>query len=1079
MQWLAQLCVRRPVFATVLMLVIVVFGAVGYTRLGIDQFPNVDLPFVIVTTRLEGASPDEVETDITDKIEAAVNTIDGIDELRSTSSEGFSQVSIAFKLERTADSAANDVRDKVNNVLRDLPKGIDAPIVSKVDPQASPVLLISLRSTEPIRETTEVADKSVRRQIESISGVGQVQIVGGRARQIHVWLNPMLLRAQNLGAVDVQRALASQNLTTPGGSIETGPQSITLRVAGRVQSVEDLGRIVVREDQGHVVRIGDVARVEDGKEDVKSLALYDGEPTVVLSVRKQSGTNTVAVVDGIMTRLGEVRKTLPKGMQLEVVRDNSAPIRTGLSALKEHLVLGAGLAAIVVLFFLGNFRSTLIAALSIPISLIGTFALMWMQGFTLNMMTLLALALAVGIVIDDAIVVLENIVRFVQEKGVKPFPAAVLATREIGLPVLATTLSLMAVFVPVAFVGGIPGRFLKNFGYTMAFAVGVSLFVSFSLTPMLSARALKATDHNAKPPFLSRIVDVFYRPVERAYMRILTFSMAHRWVVIVACALALGSCIPVGKRVPGGFLPIDDQAQFEMSVRTPEGTSAEETGLIAERIAQQARRLPGVAHTVVTVAGGDQKVANLAGVYVGLIDPREREITQQQLMERARKEILAKLPPELRTSVGEVAAFSTGNSSANVQYVLAGPDLEKLQEYAALMEKDIRKSPAVVDFDTTLVVGKPELGVTIQRDRAADVGVSVADIADTLLTQVGGVKASTYSEQGEEYDVRVRADESYRKSTASLGLFTVPSKKYGTVPLTSVVTTHEETGFSQINRLGRQRQVTFMANVAPGKGETDVVTSMKTAFASLHAPPEYRFVPTGRSKTSSELVVGFLLAFGLSFVFMYLILAAQFESWLYPFIILLSLPLTVPFALLSLLIFHQGINLMSALGILVLFGVVKKNGILQIDHTNNLRAQGKPRLEAILEANRDRLRPILMTTVAFVAGMLPLALSGGIGSGNNRNISGIVIGGQTMSLLLTLLAIPVAYSLFDDLGLWISGKGRKGAKVLDRGEAELDAILSGEGHHVVEPGAPGSLRPSGLMPSSSGGNVPPAGQAAE
>jgi hydrophobe/amphiphile efflux-1 (HAE1) family protein len=1078
MQWLAQLCVRRPVFATVLMLVIVVLGVVGYTRLGIDQFPNIDLPFVIVTTRLEGASPDEVETDITDKIEGAVNTIAGIDELRSTSSEGFSQVAIAFKIERTADSAANDVRDKVTNVMRDLPRGIDAPIVSKVDPQSSPILLISLRSTLPIRETTEFADKHVRRQIESTSGVGQVQIIGGRARQIHVWLNPLLLRAHKLGAIDVQTALAEQNLSTPGGSIDTGPQSITLRVAGRVTSVEDIGRIIVKEDQGHAVRIADVARVEDGQEDVTSIATYDGAQTVVLAVRKQSGTNMTEVVDDVLKRLGEVRKTLPEGMQLEVIRDNSASIRTGLSALKEHLVLGALLAAFVVLLFLGNARSTLIAALSIPISLVGTFALMWMEGFSLNTMTLLALALAVGIVIDDAIVVLENIVRFVQEKGVKPFPAAVLATREIGLPVLATTLSLMAVFVPVAFVGGIPGRFLKNFGYTMAFAVGVSLLVSFSLTPMLSARALKAVDPNAPPPFLSRVVDVFYRPIERVYMRMLKFSMSHRWVVVVACGLALASCVPIGKRVPGGFLPIDDQAQFEMSVRAPEGTSAEETGLIAERIAQQARLLPGVAHTVVTVAAGDQRVANLAGVYVALIDPRERTITQQQLMARARKEILAKLPPELRTSVGEVAAFSTGASTANVQYVLAGPDLEKLQEYAASMEKQIRKSPAVVDFDTTLVVGMPEVGVTILRDRAADVGVSVADIADTLLTQVGGVKASTYSEQGEEYDIRVRAEDSYRKSIGSLGLFTVPSRKYGLVPLTSVVTTHEGTGFSQINRLGRQRQVTFMSNVAPGHGETDVVATMQSAFASLHAPPEYRFVPTGRSKTSSELAMGFLLAFGMSFVFMYLILAAQFESWLYPFIILLSLPLTVPFALLSLLIFNQGINLMSALGILVLFGVVKKNGILQIDHTNNLRAQGKPRLEAILEANRDRLRPILMTTVAFVAGMLPLALSGGIGSGNNRNISGIVIGGQTMSLLLTLLAIPVAYSLFDDLGLWFKGKGR--AKVgVDRGEAELDSILRGEGAHGVEPGAPGSLRPAAIKASLPPDSLPPEGQAAE
>src|SRR4051812_7814541 len=425
MQWLAQICVRRPVFAGVLMLVIFVLGGVGYTRLGLDQFPNIDLPFVLVTTTLEGAAPEEVETDISDKIEGAVNTIDGIDELRSTSSEGFSQVAIAFKLDKPTDVAAQDVRDKVSNVLRDLPRGIDAPIVSTVDPQAAPVLLVALRSDLPIREVTEIADKRVRRQIESTSGVGQVTIIGGRARQVHVRMDPMKLRAFNLTAVDVQRALASQNLTTPGGSVDTGPQAITLRIQGRVNDVDAISRIVLASDRDRSVRISDVARVEDGQEELSSLASYDGEQTVVLSIRKQSGTNTVEVVNSVLKRLDDVRRTLPPRIQLEVVRDNSASIRTGVDAVKEHLVLGGFLAAAVVLLFLGNARSTLIAAISIPISIIGTFALMWLENFSLNMLTLLALALAVGIVIDDAIVVLENIVRFIEEKGMKPFPAAV------------------------------------------------------------------------------------------------------------------------------------------------------------------------------------------------------------------------------------------------------------------------------------------------------------------------------------------------------------------------------------------------------------------------------------------------------------------------------------------------------------------------------------------------------------------------------------------------------------------------------------------------------------------------------
>jgi HAE1 family hydrophobic/amphiphilic exporter-1 len=1047
MQWLAQVCVRRPVFAGVLMLVIVVLGGVGYTRLGLDQFPNIDLPFVLVTTTLEGAAPEEVETDISDKIEGAVNTIDGIDELRSTSSEGFSQVAISFKLDKPADIAAQDVRDKVSNVLRDLPRGIDAPIVSKVDPQASPVLLVALRSELPIREVTELADKRVRRQIESVSGVGQVTIVGGRARQIHVRMDPMKLRAFNLSAVDVQRALATQNLTTPGGSVDTGPQAITLRIQGRVASVEDLSRIVLSNDRDHTIRIGDVAEVVDGEEELTSIASYDGEQTVVLSVRKQSGTNTVQVVDTVLKRLEEVKHTLPPSVKLEVIRDNSASIRTGVGSVKEHLVVGAVLAAVVVLLFLGNARSTLIAAISIPISIVGTFALMWFQGFSLNMLTLLALALAVGIVIDDAIVVLENIVRYIEEKGMKPFPAAVLATREIGLPVLATTLSLMAVFVPVAFVGGIPGRFLKNFGYTMAFAVGVSLFVSFALTPTLSARLLVASHEKGKG--LSRIVDAFYRPIERVYMRMLGWSMSHRWVIVVACVLSLGSCGPLMKRIPTGFVPVDDQAQFEVSLRTPEGTSASETALIAERVAQQVRALTGVAHTVTTVAGGDAQVQNLAGIYVALTDPRAREISQIELMDVVRKQVLAKLPPELRVSVAEVAAFSTGASTAAVQYTLAGPDLKKLEEFAAKMTPEVKANPAVVDFDTNLITGKPEIKVSIDRDRAADLGVSVADVADTLRMLVAGLKASSFAEHGEEYDIRLRAAPQYRRDVSGIALMTVPSRKYGTVPLSSVVTTSEGTGPSQVNRLGRQRQVTFMANVAPGHGESDVVKAMQAAFAKLSASPEYRLVPTGRSKSSSELGAGFALAFALSFVFMYLILAAQFESWLYPVIILISLPLTVPFALLSLLIFKQGLNLMSALGLLVLFGVVKKNSILQIDHTNHLRALGRPRLEAILEANRDRLRPILMTTLAFVAGMIPLALSRGIGSGNNRNISGIVIGGQTLSLLLTLLAVPVVYSLFDDVREWLARR-KRARQPEDRGESELRQLL-GDGAHDVMP----------------------------
>jgi hydrophobe/amphiphile efflux-1 (HAE1) family protein len=1039
MQWLARICVQRPVFATVLMLVIVVFGVAGYGKLGVDEFPNIDFPAVVVTTRLPGAAPEEVESDVSDKIERVLNTISGIDELRSVSSEGVSQVIVMFKLERAIDAAAQDVRDKINTVLPELPAGIDPPVVTKIDPDAAPILLVSLRSNRPVREVTEMADKQVRRQIESILGVGQVAIIGGRSRQVHVWLDPLALEARRLSPADVQRAIASQNLTTPGGSLDTGPQSITVRVDGRVTSPEAIGRLVIRDDGVAPVRVEDVARIEDGEEEERSFAAIDREQTVLLAVRKQSGQNTVAVVDSVKEKLGAIQKSLPEGTKLEVVRDNSGTIRTGIESVVEHLIVGSILAALVVLLFLGNVRSTIITALSIPISIIGTFGLMWARGFTLNFLTLLALALAVGIVIDDAIVVLENIVRYVEEKKVKPFPAAVRATKEIGLAVLATTLSLIAVFVPVAFMPGIPGRFLSSFGITMAFAIGVSLIVSFTLTPALAARWLSPPADHPKETILTRVVDGFYRPIERVYMRMLTFCMRKRWIVVVLSGLTLGSCVPLAKSLPGGFIPQDDRAQFEMNIRAPEGSSVTETRLLAERMADDVRKLPGVVNTLLTVGEDAKESSNLAKVYVFLTDPKTREETQFQLMDRVRKEIFAHAPKTLRLSVGEVQAISLGSSSASVQYSLSGPDLDQLGTYASHITEKLRAAKAAVDVDNTFIVGKPEVRVRVDRDRASALGVRVADVADTLRVMVAGLKVSTFAEGGEEYDVRVRADARFRVSAESLALASVPSSRGGPVPLANVVTLDPGEGPSEINRLNRQRQITIMANAAPGFGEAAVEAELKRIVAEENLAPGYELTPIGRSKESARLQKGFLLVMGLAFVFMYLILAAQFESWLHPITILLALPLTVPFALTSLHLFGQSLNIFSGLGLLVLFGVVKKNSILQVDHTNQLRARGLPRLQAILDANRDRLRPILMTTLAFVVGMVPLILSRGTGSGNNRAIAGVVLGGQTLSLLLTLLAVPVAYSLFDDVALWLSRVffGRKAP--VDRGEAELAA----------------------------------------
>ena len=1037
MQWLANISVRRAVFAAVLMLAIFVVGAASYRSLGVDFFPNIDFPMVAVITRLDGAAPKEVETDISDKIEAAVNTISGIDELRSVSSEGVSQVYITFQLSKNVDVAAQEVRDHVSRALAELPKGIDQPTIQKLDPDASPIIFLALEGNQPIREITEIADKQVRRDLENISGVGQVSIVGGRKRQINVMINTEALIGFGLSAGDVQRAIAGQNLAAPGGSVETGPRDLTLRVKGRVESPAELQRIVIQQRGDRPIRLQDVARVEDAAADEETAAALDDTPVLILSIRKQSGENTVAVARSVRERIASIEKNLPSGYHIRVVRDGSTSIQHQVDGVTEHLVLGAFFAACVVLLFLGSLRSTVIAAIAIPVSIVGTFALMKVMGFTLNMITLLALALAVGIVIDDAIVVLENIFRFIHEKGLKPFPAAIAATKDIGLAVLATTLSLMAVFLPIALMSGMVGRIMNSFGLTMAFAIGVSLIVAFTVTPMLASRWLNPPAGKKQTTVLERLVDRFYRPIERVYMVALGWSMRHRWGIVVACFAAVAAIVPLAALIPKGFMPPNDEANFEINIRTPEGTSLPSTMIVAQRIARETKRFPGVLYTLTSIGDNDQRSPNLATIYVKLADPKDRAASQQDLVARVRKELVAQLPKELRTDVSDVSAFSGGGmSSKTVQYYVSGPSIERLSEIATNAVEKLRRVPGATDVDSSLVMGKPEVQLEVLRDRAADLGVQVADISTAAQLLVGGLKVSTYEENGESYDIRLRAEPGDRSSVERLGVLTVPSIKQGSVTLRDVVRFKQSTGPSEINRVNRRRQVTISANVLPGHGESDVLGALEKIVQEEHLPSGFKGEPAGRSRMTGQAVGDFLVAFGLAFIFMYLVLAAQFDSWLHPLTILVTLPLTVPFALLSLVIFGQSLNIQSALGLLVLFGVVKKNAILQVDHTNNLRTEGLPREQAILAANRDRLRPILMTTIAFVAGMVPLATANGIGAGMSRATAGVIVGGQVLSLALTLLATPVVYSLFDDIAQWFRRRVG-GRSVVDRGQGEI------------------------------------------
>jgi HAE1 family hydrophobic/amphiphilic exporter-1 len=1060
---LLEVFVRRPVFTTMLLTSLVVLGIASFLQLGVDIFPKVDLPTITITTRLPGASPEEIESQITKTIEEAVNTIAGLDELRSSSIEGQSQVFATFVLERNVQEAANDVREKVSAVVARFPPGTESPIIEKADPDSAPVMAVVVSGQRSPRELTEIADKRIKRQLETVKDVGAITIVGGQKREIQVFVDPDRLSGYSLSIQQVKDALARQNVEIPGGRITGGAQEEGLRTLGRIESPEAFESLIVADLKGGPVRIRDIATVVDGEEEPRTLSRLNGRNAVSLVIRKQSGTNTVAVVERLKERLAEIQKGLPQDIQFEVVRDLSRFIKRSIHEVQDHLLLGGLLASLIVAVFIGRLvwwemaavalivgtvgaafvtgdpelllqvtgvcivitmiffaavrklRPAFVAALAIPCSIVATFLAMRMAGFTLNNLTMLGLSLSTGIVIDDAIIVLENIFRHIDEERRSPFEAAITGTREIALAVTATTLSLVVIFLPVAFMGGLVGKFWNSFGLTATFAIMVSLLVAFTLTPMLAARIFGAYAPTLEPGGHRRDDGGLYRVLERGYEGLLGWSLRHRWVVVLISLVILGSGWVLLTRSKMEFVVDDDMSEFEVVAEAPPGSSLARSAELVAHMEAEIRKIPEVTTLFSTVGVRGQAQSNVGDIslYVGLKPLRERKRSQEEIKQEVRQRLAAF--PGMRVSAQQISLIGGGGfRQTPFNLILRGPDLGRLEEYARVVIRDLASKPGFVDLDTAQAYRQPEVQVHIDRQKASDLGVRADAIAAALRTMVGGEKVGFYREGGEQYDVRVRLKEDYRSAPGPLPNLMVPASDGRLVRLSNIVDFERGMSPGQIERYAQERSVTLISNLYQ-KPLADAYKEAYAAVAKQRMPSEYGIVTTGRGKLMQEAIKNFLIALALSVAFIYIVLAAQFESFIHPVTIMVSMFLAIPFGLLTLMALGMTLNIYSIMGLFLLMGVVKKNAILQVDYTNVLRTRGMPRREAQMEADRARLRPILMTTLAIVAGMLPVALGRGDGSASRASLATVVVGGQILCLLVTLIVTPVIYSMFDDL----------------------------------------------------------------
>jgi len=1054
--WFTRISLKNPVLATMLMLAFVVLGIFSYQRLKVDQFPNIEFPVVVVTVEYPGASPEIVESEVTKKIEEAVNSVAGINALTSRSYEGTSVVIIEFQLHIDGRRAADDVREKVASVRPTLRDEVKEPRVIRFDPASTAVWSLAVlpdphalhgetaangQSVTPpdAIALTSWADQVLKKRLENVRGVGAVNMVGATKREINVYLDPQALEAYSITPEQVAQAVRAENQDLPVGAIRSKAQERVVQIDARIQRPEEFARIIVAYRNDAPIRVGQLARVQDDAQELQTLALYNGSRTLLMSVQKAQDENTIEVVDGLNAAIKAIAPELPPGVRLQAIADNSRAIRVGVDNVRQTLIEGALLTVLIVFLFLNSWRSTVITGLTLPIALIGTFLFMYWFGFSINMVTLMALSLCVGLLIDDAIVVRENIVRHVQ-MGKNAYQAAMEGTQEIGLAVLATTLSIVAVFLPIGFMGGIIGQFFHEFGITIVAAVLISMFVSFTLDPMLSSvwhdPAIHAHgEHGSKSLYdrtLGRVTAWVERMSDRLsdfYQGILRWSLAHKLLTLALAFIIFIASIALVPLLGTEFVPKADFSETSISFNTPEGSSIEATEIKARQVTDILRALPEVRYTLTTINTGNANGKNYANIYVRLVDRHQRS--------RNVDEISAYLRPRLQAIAGIKLTHVGLGGQKQVEFSLMGPDLDELGRLSQIVQERIADIPGLVDLDSSLKPNKPMVNIEVHRDAAADLGLSIGNMAGALRTWVAGQTVGNWRASDDQtYDVNVRLEPEARTTPQDLERlpFALATGDGGMriVRLNQVASVVDSTGPSQINRRNLNREVAINANVYL-RSTGEVTADIKQALATIPMPPGYSYQFSGAAKNMAESFGYAISALMLAIIFIYMILASQFKSFLQPLALMTSLPLTLIGVVLALMMFGSALSMFSIIGVVMLMGLVTKNAILLVDfairarepRTNEASGQtepGLPRNEALLLAARVRLRPILMTTLAMIFGMVPLAFAVTEGSEQRAPMGQAVIGGVITSSLLTLVVVPVVYCYLDDFANWMRRK---------------------------------------------------------